>query len=78
MAGDQKPPSADGPGDVPPGAGQGWTALSYLIAGMLVWGFVGWLVDRWLDTRGIATGIGIVLGMAGGIILVVRKLGTPQ
>ncbi|SCE82441.1 Putative F0F1-ATPase subunit Ca2+/Mg2+ transporter [Micromonospora viridifaciens] len=78
MAGDQKPPSTGGSDDVPSGAGQGWTALSYLIAGMLVWGFIGWLVDRWLDTSGIATGIGIVLGMAGGIILVVRKLGTPQ
>lgn len=50
---------------------------SYLIGGMLVWGFIGWLVDQWLDTGGIATGIGVVLGMAGGIILVIRRLGTP-
>ena len=39
---------------------------SYLIGGMAVWGFVGWLVDRWLDTGGIATAIGVVLGAAGG------------
>lgn len=45
---------------------------------MLVWGFIGWLVDGWLDTGGIATGIGIVLGMAGGVILVIRNLGTPK
>ncbi|GAB3174333.1 hypothetical protein GCM10027259_13870 [Micromonospora palomenae] len=44
---------------------------------MVFWGFIGWLVDQWLDTGGIATGIGVVLGMAGGIILVVRRLGTP-
>jgi F0F1-type ATP synthase assembly protein I len=44
---------------------------------MAVWGFIGWLVDRWLHTGGIATGIGVVLGMAGGIYLVVRRLGTP-
>ncbi|RLP86951.1 MULTISPECIES: AtpZ/AtpI family protein [unclassified Micromonospora] len=77
MAGDQTPRPAGEPDDLPSGAGQGWTALSYLIGGMLVWGFIGWLVDQWLDTGGVATGIGVVLGMAGGIILVVRRLGTP-
>ncbi|PZG01250.1 AtpZ/AtpI family protein [Micromonospora deserti] len=77
MAGDQNPRTGGGPDDVPTGAGQGWTALAYLITGMLVWGFIGWLVDQWLDTGGIATGIGVVLGMAGGIVLVVRRLGTP-
>ncbi|SCL39354.1 Putative F0F1-ATPase subunit Ca2+/Mg2+ transporter [Micromonospora rhizosphaerae] len=77
MADDRTPQSHGGPDDVPPGAGQGWTALSYLIAGMGVWGFIGWLVDRWLETGGVATGIGIVLGMAGGVVLVIRKLGTP-
>lgn len=79
MAGDQTPPTTGGSGGAPPpNAGQGWAALSYLIAGMAVWGFVGWLVDQWIDTDGVATGIGIVLGMAGGILLVVRHLGTPS
>jgi ATP synthase protein I len=75
MAGDQPPQPAGSSGR--PDAGQGWTALAYLIGGMAVWGFIGWLVDQWLDTGGVATGIGIVLGMAGGIYLVVRRLGTP-
>ncbi|MDO3702230.1 AtpZ/AtpI family protein [Micromonospora sp. C28SCA-DRY-2] len=77
MADDQTPRPSGDRDDVPSGAGQGWTALAYLIAGMGVWGFIGWLVDQWLDTGGIALGIGAVLGMAGGIILVVRRLGTP-
>ena len=76
MAGDQTPRSTGGPDDVPTGAGQGWTALSYLIGGMLVWGFIGWLVDQWLDTPGIFLGIGAVVGAAGGIYLVVRRLGS--
>lgn len=76
MTGDPPPPRPAGDSG-PPDAGQGWTALGYLIAGMAVWGFIGWLVDRWLHTGGIATGIGVVLGMAGGIYLVVRRLGTP-
>jgi F0F1-type ATP synthase assembly protein I len=42
---------------------------------MAVWGFVGWLVDRWLHTGGIAIAVGIVLGMAGAIYLIARRLG---
>lgn len=58
-----------------PGAGQGWTVLSHLIAGMAVWGFVGWLVDQWLDSGGIATAVGIVVGTVAAIYLVARRLG---
>ncbi len=54
----------------------GWTALGYLISGMAFWGFVGWLIDHWLNTRGIAIGVGIILGAAGGIYLAMRKLGA--
>ena len=69
-----KPHGDDGPS--PPNSGLGMTALSYLIAGILVWGLIGWLVDRWLDAGGIATGIGVVLGAAGGVYLIVRRLGA--
>jgi ATP synthase protein I len=73
----QKPPDKP-PGDrpPPPNSNVGMTALSYLMAGMLVWGLLGWLVDRWLDTGGIATGVGVVLGAAGGVYLIVRRLGA--
>ena len=54
----------------------GWAVVGYLLAGMAVWGFVGWLFDHWLHLRGIAIAIGVVLGAAGGIYLVVRKLGA--
>jgi F0F1-type ATP synthase assembly protein I len=60
---------------MPSGAGQGWVAISYLISGIAVWGFLGWLVDRWLDTAGIATGIGAIVGAAAAIYLIVRRLG---
>jgi ATP synthase protein I len=75
MAGEKPPQRPDGPGAPPPGAGAGWAALSDLISGMVVWGFIGWLVDRWLDTDGIAFGIGVVLGGAGGVYLVARRFG---
>lgn len=58
------------------GAGQGWTAVSYLVGGMLVWGFFGWLADRWLHTGGWAMAFGAVLGAAGGVYLIVRRMGA--
>jgi F0F1-type ATP synthase assembly protein I len=75
MAGDpspQRPPDDD----QARGSDQGWVAVSYLIGGILVWGFLGWLVDRWLHTGGIATAVGAVLGAAGGVYLIVRRLGA--
>jgi len=52
------------------------TALSYLLAGMLVWGLLGWLVDRWLGSGHVATGVGVVLGAAGGVYLIARRFGA--
>jgi ATP synthase protein I len=59
------------------GANRGMVAISYLIGGMLAWGLVGWLIDsQWLHTGGVITAIGIVIGMAGGVYLVVRRMGS--
>ncbi len=74
MTGDPDSPRPGGSGGDQPGTHQGWTALSYLIGGMVVWGLIGWLVDRWLGTGGIATAIGCVVGMAGGVYLVIRRV----
>jgi ATP synthase protein I len=71
MAGDQSPHRRDASS----GANTGWAAVGYLLAGMGVWGLAGWLVDRWLHLRGIPTAVGIVLGTAGAIYLIVRRLG---
>ena len=62
--------------DAAAGANQGWAAVSSMIAGMAIWGFVGWLIDQWLNTGGIATAIGCVLGVTLGIYLVVKRLGA--
>jgi ATP synthase protein I len=58
------------------GVNAGWAALGYLLAGMAVWGFAGWLVDRWLDTNGLAIGIGVVIGTALGCYLTIKRLGA--
>ena len=76
MAGDPSPQRPRDDDQEPVGPNQGYVAVSYLIGGILVWGFFGWLVDRWLHTGGIATAIGAVLGAAGGVYLIVRRLGV--
>jgi F0F1-type ATP synthase assembly protein I len=74
MTDDETPARVD-PGEGAGGAGQGWTAVSYLLTGMLVWGVIGWLVDQRFETGGIAIAVGTVVGAAGGVYLIARRLG---
>jgi len=46
-----------------------------MLSGMAVWGGAGWLLDRWLDTK-VFVPVGILLGMAVAIYLVVVKYGA--
>jgi ATP synthase protein I len=54
-----------------------WTAVSYLISGVLFWGFIGWLFARWLDVP-LLTGVGILFGGVAGVYLVWLRYGRPQ
>jgi ATP synthase protein I len=77
MAGQQPPPES--PKDdtsEPLNSGSGMAVISYLITGIVVWGGVGWLIDSWLGTKGIAASIGAILGAAAGVYLIVRRLGA--
>jgi F0F1-type ATP synthase assembly protein I len=56
------------------GMDQGMRVLSYLIAGVLVYGALGWLGDHYLGT-GFLLPIGIVLGAAGGCYVIIRRYG---
>ncbi|GAA2705660.1 AtpZ/AtpI family protein [Actinoplanes palleronii] len=77
MTGQEPPPDKRGDdGSPPPDTGAGMTAVTYLIAGMLVWGGIGWLIDRYVGTQGIFAGIGAVLGIGLGVYLIVRRLGA--
>ena len=62
------PPSDDRP------QGDPWQAFSYLVAGVLFYGFVGWALDRWLDTRFFVI-IGIFLGAGLGIYTTFGRFG---
>jgi F0F1-type ATP synthase assembly protein I len=59
------------------GMGEAWTAVSYLICGIAVWGGLGWLLDRALHTTPVLFVIGALLGKAGGVYLVyIRAMGS--
>jgi ATP synthase protein I len=60
------------------GMGTGWSITSTLIAGMLAWGAVGYLVDRLAGTHQVFEGIGIVLGGAGGVYIVYLRYGRGK
>src|SRR3954470_688887 len=57
------------------GADTGWSVIGTMLSGMAVWGGAGWLLDRWLDTK-VFVPVGIILGMAVAIYLVVVKYGA--
>ena len=46
-----------------------------MLSGIIVWGGVGWLLDRWLETR-VFTLVGTLLGLTVAIYLVVVKYGV--
>jgi F0F1-type ATP synthase assembly protein I len=58
----------------PGGAGVGWAVVGTLLAGIVVWGGAGWLLDRWLGTSFLVA-IGVILGTAASVYLVVVKYG---
>jgi len=58
-------------------AGDGWSAMSHLMAGVLLWGGLGWLASWWTGVPAF-TGGGIVVGAALGIVLVYLRYGKPR
>lgn len=59
------------------GYNEGLRVLSYLIAGVLFYGGLGWLGDHYLGT-GFLLPLGLVLGMAGSIYLIIKRYGQSE
>jgi F0F1-type ATP synthase assembly protein I len=57
------------------GMGTGWAITAELIGSMLTLGGIGWLLDLWLGTDRICTGIGVVLGGGIGVYVVWLRYG---
>ena len=68
--------SESGPEREPSGRGAEmvWSIIGTLVAGVLAWGGIGWLLDRWLGTSFLVA-VGIVVGMAGAFYLIIKRHG---
>ena len=69
---------SEGPSPKPPvqqdGAAEGWAALSTLIAGIVVWGGVGFGLDRLFGTSFLVV-VGLLIGVVSSIYLVYVRAG---
>lgn len=63
------------PEDDKSGEGLVWSAIGTLVAGPVVWGGIGWLVDAWLGTDSAFTAGGVILGFVTSFYLVWLKFG---
>ena len=57
------------------GEGQVWGAISTLVAGPAVWGFVGWLADGAMNTSRTFTAVGVVVGFITSLYIVYVRYG---
>jgi F0F1-type ATP synthase assembly protein I len=64
----------DARSDGPPEQNAGWTIFSYLLAGMLFYGGVGWLISHWTHLAVIFP-VGMIVGLGLAIVLIVYKYG---
>jgi ATP synthase protein I len=53
----------------------GWTVFSYLLSGMIFYGGVGWVIGHWLVHSALFFPLGMVVGLALGITLVILRYG---
>jgi F0F1-type ATP synthase assembly protein I len=66
------------PGDAWRGAGTAWTITGTLLAGIVVWGGIGWLIDRWIDVRALFLPVGMLVGLGASIYLVYLRYGRDD
>lgn len=74
MTGSVRPAMGQSPSN---GGGDPWNAFGYLVAGVAVYGFLGWLADRWLHTSFLVA-VGILVGAALGIYMTFARFKPQQ
>ncbi len=53
----------------------GWVVVSYLVTGMLIYGGLGWLIGHWVGSVSVAMLIGLLVGVALAVTLVIFRYG---
>ena len=59
----------------PQGESVAWSAMGSLLAGPIVWGGVGYLLDQWLDTCRLLMAVGVVVGSLTSFYIVYLRFG---
>ncbi|KRF15356.1 hypothetical protein ASG90_11635 [Nocardioides sp. Soil797] len=72
----QKPPTAHTANNSDQPQGDPWHAFGYIVAGVFVYGALGWGLDRWLGTTYLVA-IGILLGAVFGIYMTWARFRPP-
>jgi ATP synthase protein I len=57
--------------------GDPWHAFGYLVSGVAVYGFLGWLADRWLGTSFLVA-LGILVGAGFGLYMTFARFNGPS
>lgn len=60
------------PGYRPPRESDGWQILSYMLAGMIFYGGLGWLVSRWTGIT-LLFPLGMILGVVLSVLLIIFR-----
>ncbi|WP_100446667.1 AtpZ/AtpI family protein [Glycomyces xiaoerkulensis] len=58
----------------PDGTEMGWRALGYLLSGIIFWGGAGYLVDLWLGLPKVGLMVGMLVGAAAGMYLLIKQM----
>src|SRR2546423_10072859 len=60
------------------GYGKAWSIIGTLLAGLAVWGGIGYLIDRLAGFHALFLPIGLVIGAIGGVYIVVVRYGRDD
>jgi len=55
-----------------------YSISGYLLAGMVLYGGLGWLIDRWAGTSNVFAPIGVVFGLAAALYLTFRQVSVLE
>jgi len=50
----------------------------YLLTGMVLYGGLGWLIDKWAGTSNVFAPIGVIFGLAAGLYLTFRQVSVLE
>ncbi|HYF11754.1 MAG TPA: AtpZ/AtpI family protein [Actinomycetota bacterium] len=67
-----------GRGDAWSGMGAAWTVTGTLLAGIVVWGGLGYLIDRWVGLEWLFLPIGMLVGISASIYVVYVRFGRDE